>query len=146
MLVSLNVKLFIFYKVNNSTNIKSLVKVKVTQSCLTLCDPMNFSLPGSSVHGILQARTLEWVPFPGGSSQLRDRTQVSCIAGEFFTIWTSYSGNCYISENQVCRVFFSCFSSLFKSENCLPRGKNVFRQLKFHGSSSHIHGEKIVNY
>ena len=63
--MSLNVKLFIFYQVNNSTNIKSLVKVKVTQSCLTLCDPMNFSLPGSSVHGILQARTLEWVPFPG---------------------------------------------------------------------------------
>ena len=60
------VKLFIFDKVNNSTNFKLLVKVKVTQSCLTLCNPMNFSLPGSSVHGILQARTLEWVPFPEG--------------------------------------------------------------------------------
>ena len=49
--------------------------------------PMDSSLPGSSVHGILQARILEWVaiPFSRGSSQPRDRTQVSCIAGEFFT-------------------------------------------------------------
>ena len=49
------------------------MKVKVAQSCLTLCDPMDL------VHGILQARILEWVAFPfsRGSSQLRDRTQVS---------------------------------------------------------------------
>ena len=46
-----------------------IVKVLVTQSCLTLCDPMDCSLPGSSVHGILQARILEWVaiPFSRGS-------------------------------------------------------------------------------
>ena len=57
------------------------------QSCLTLCDPMNYSSPGSSVQGMLQARILEWVAFPfsGGSSQPRDRTQVSRIAGRFFT-------------------------------------------------------------
>ena len=57
------------------------------QSCLTLCDPMIGSLPGSSVHGILQARTLEWVAMPSsrGSSQSRDQTQISCIAGGFFT-------------------------------------------------------------
>ena len=40
------------------------MKVKVAQSCLTLCDPMNYSPPGSSVHGILQARLLEWVAIP----------------------------------------------------------------------------------
>ena len=59
----------------------------VTQSCLTLCDPMDCIPPGSSVHGILQARILEWVaiPFSGRSSQLRDWTQVSCIASRFFT-------------------------------------------------------------
>ena len=58
------------------------VKVKVAQSCLTLCDPMD-----CIVHGILQARILEWVaiPFPRGSSQPRDQTQVSPIAGRFFT-------------------------------------------------------------
>ena len=65
------------------------LKVLVTQSCPTLCDPMDCSLPGSSVHGILQARILEWVAIPvsGGSSQPRDQTWVSCIAGKFFTIW-----------------------------------------------------------
>ena len=59
-------------------------KAKIAQSCLTLCDPMNYT-----VHGILQARILEWVaaPFSRESSQPRDRTQVSHIAGGFFTFW-----------------------------------------------------------
>ena len=59
-----------------------LTFVKVTQSCLTLCDPMAYI-----VCGILQARILEWVAFPfsRGSSQPRDRTQVSLIAGGFLT-------------------------------------------------------------
>ena len=61
---------------------------KSLQSCPTLCDPIDGSPPGSSVHGILQARIREWVavPFSKGSSQPRDRSQVSCIAGGFFTI------------------------------------------------------------
>ena len=61
---------------------KVKMKVKVTQSCLTLCDPM-----GYTVQGILQARILEWGAFPSsrGSSQPRDQTQASRIAGEFFT-------------------------------------------------------------
>ena len=52
---------------------------------------MNCSLPGSPVHGILQARILEWVaiPFSRGSSQGRDQTQVSCVAGRFFTVWAT---------------------------------------------------------
>ena len=64
---------------------------EVAQSCLTLCDPMDCSLPGSSLHGILQARILEWIAisFSRGSSRLRDQTQVSCIAGGFFTIWAT---------------------------------------------------------
>ena len=60
--------------------------------CLvTLCDSMDSSPPGSSVHGILQARILEWVAMPSsrGSSQPRDWTQVSHIAGGFFTIWVT---------------------------------------------------------
>ena len=62
--------------------LKGKVKVKVTQSCPTHCDPLN-----SIVHGILWARILEWVaiPFSRGSSQPRDRTQVSHTAGRFFT-------------------------------------------------------------
>ena len=60
---------------------------EVAQSCLTLCDPMDCSLPGFSVHGILQARVLEWVAISSsrGSSRPRNRTRVSCIVGRFFT-------------------------------------------------------------
>ena len=59
----------------------------VAQSCPALCDPMDCSPPGSSVHGILQARILEWedIPFFRGYSQPKDRTQVSCTAGVLFT-------------------------------------------------------------
>ena len=59
----------------------------LTQSCLTLCDPMNCSLPGSSAHEILQARILEWVAisFSRGFLQPRNHTQVSCTAGRFLT-------------------------------------------------------------
>ena len=61
----------------------------VAQLCPTLCDPKDCSPPDSSVHEILQARILEWaaIPFSRGSSRPRDRAQVSCIAGRFFTIW-----------------------------------------------------------
>ena len=64
---------------------------EVAQSCPTLCDPVDCSLPGSSVHGILQARVLEWaaISFSRGSSQPRDRTQVSRIAGRRFNLWAT---------------------------------------------------------
>ena len=62
------------------------VKVKVARSCPTLYNPMN-----NTDHGILQARILEWVAFPfsRGSSQARDQTQVSCIAGGFLISWAT---------------------------------------------------------
>ena len=65
------------------------MKVLVTQSWLTLCDPLDCSLPGSSVHGILQDRILEWaaISFSRKSSWIRDQSWVSCIAGGFFAIW-----------------------------------------------------------
>ena len=64
---------------------------EVAQSCLTLCDPMDCSLPGSSASGILQARVLEWVAlsFSRRSYQPRDWTWVSRIAGRRFTIWAT---------------------------------------------------------
>ena len=67
------------------------LKLLVAQSCLTLCDPLSCSLPGSSVHGISQARILEWVAvsFSRGSSWPRDRTYVSCITGRFFIVWAT---------------------------------------------------------
>ena len=77
-----------------------LLKVLVAQLCLTLCNPMDYSPPGSSVHGILQARILEWIAifFSRGSSWPRDQTLVFCIAGRFFSLshqeawcyWVSY--------------------------------------------------------
>ena len=92
-----NLKHFIYFSTKSPTKIKdnchhnrsfpTLLSV-LTQSCLTLCDPMDYSLPGSSVHGILQARILEWVamPFSRGSSQPKDWTWGSCTAGRFFTV------------------------------------------------------------
>ena len=66
-------------------------EVKSLQSCPTLCDPVDCSLPSSSVHGILQARILEWVAisFSRGSSWPRDRTWVSCIGGRSFNLWAT---------------------------------------------------------
>ena len=65
---------------------KHYVVVKVVQSCLTLCYPMDYT-----VHGILWASILEWVavPFSRASSQPRDQTQVSCVVGGFFTSWAT---------------------------------------------------------
>ena len=66
------------------THAVSIVKVKVAQSGRTPCDCMDYT-----VYGILQARILEWVAFTfsRGSSQPRDQTQVSHVAGRFFTSW-----------------------------------------------------------
>ena len=74
-----------------NTAVLSLKWVLITLSCLTLYDPLNCSPQSSSVHGILQARILEWVtiPFSRGSSQPRYWTQVSRMAAGFFTIWAT---------------------------------------------------------
>ena len=90
------------------------MKVLVTQSCLTLCDPVDCWLPDSSVHGILQARILEWVaiPFSWGSFWPRDWNWVSHIAGRFFTICATKDMN--DKSNSSCKriqfssVQFSC--------------------------------------
>ena len=84
-------KSLIHLKANNSWESES----EVVQSCPTLCDPMDCSLPGSSVHGILQARVLEWVDifFSRGSSWPRDGTQVSRIPGIRFNLWATREAN-----------------------------------------------------
>ena len=79
---------FFFFSCPNPSSNRCVL---VTQLCLTLCDCIDCSLPGSSAHGILQARILEWVSmsFSRESSQPTDWTWVSCIAGRFFIIWAT---------------------------------------------------------
>ena len=73
------------------------VKVLVTQLCPSHCDPMDCSPPGSSVHGILQVRMLEWVAisFSRGSSSPRIHTGASCLAGCSVLLVLRYSCLCY---------------------------------------------------
>ena len=87
---------------------------EVAQSCPTLCDPTDYSPPGSTVHGILQARILEWVAisFSRGSSRPRDRTQVSRIAGRPFNLWAT-------REAQACSLP-SCKYSVLLSNQIIP--------------------------
>ena len=75
---------------------------KVAQLCPTLCDPVDYSLPGSSIHGILQARILEWVAisFSRGSSRPRDWTEVSRIAGRCFTLWATREDSLSLFQNK----------------------------------------------
>ena len=77
--------------------IRYIYEGEVAQSSPTLCDPMDCSLPGSSIRGILQARILEWVAisFSRGSSQPRDWTQVSRIGGRCFNLWATRKAQIY---------------------------------------------------
>ena len=80
-------------------NLFSYMKVKVKSlNRVWLCDPVDCSPPGSSIHGILQARILEWVAvsFSRGSSQPWDQIQVSCVAGRFFNLWAAREACSYI--------------------------------------------------
>ena len=101
------------------------VCVCVSQSYLTLCNPMDCSLPGSSTRGILQARILEWVAFPffRRSSWPKDWTQVSCTKGRFFTIWATreayhltlskYKYNLFITRKKGGSGFWSTLSRCY---------------------------------
>ena len=92
----------------------------VSVSCLTLCDPMDWSPPGSSVHGILQAIILEWVAMPSSrwSSQPRDQTQVSHIAGGFFTVWATREAQ--ISVYVAIKIILQKRSDLGKCPRITP--------------------------
>ena len=70
------------------------------QACPTLWDPMDYSLPGSSVQGIFQTRMQEWVAisFPRGSSWPRDWTWVTCFAGRLFTVWATMEAHLRIIQ------------------------------------------------
>ena len=95
---------------------------EVSQSCLTLCGPIDCSLPCSSIHGIFQARVLEWIAisFSRGPSRPRDRTQVSCIVGRCFTIWTTRKVLYYII-NLVIRHFSTWINPEIKKKTQLSK-------------------------
>ena len=114
------------------------VSVLATQSCLILCNPMDYSLPGSFVHGILQTRILEWVtiPFSRGSSRSRDRTQVLHIAGRFFIIWAT-------KKAQDCSIYYwkhPCLHGSTQFKPVLFKGQMFKNSPQIPGSfSSHLY-------
>ena len=91
------------------------VCAKSLQSCLTLCNPVYYSPPGSSVHGILQARILEWVAMPSsrGSSSPRDRSCISCIAGRFYTTEPLAKPTCVCVCVCVCVYFIYIYIYIY---------------------------------
>ena len=104
--------------------------MKVAQSCLTLCDTTDYT-----VHGILQARILEWVAFPFSkrSSQPRNRTQVSLITGRFFTSWATREGQ----PKNFSSVTQSCLSLCNPMDWSTP-GLPVHHQLP-ESHQTHVH-------
>ena len=76
---------------------------EVAQPCPLFCDPMDCSLPGSSIHGILQARIVEWaaISCSKGSSWPRDQTRVSDTAGRLLTVWATRGSCILIIQNKV---------------------------------------------
>ena len=144
---------------------------EVAQSCLTLCDPMDCSLPGSSVHGIFKARVLEWVAisFSRGYSQPRNWIRVSWIAGEFFTTekpplkstWQIIvSHKCFLNEEQTNELswfyllwglcVFTCLSltcsklcQMFKFLSKYIKFYFFLRRTAFEGTEQGVTGEAM---
>ena len=119
-----------------------MMMMKVTQSCPTLFDFMDYI-----VHGILQARILEWIAFPfsRGSSQPRDQTQVSCIARGFFTSWATREAQSCISCLYILEInpllvvpfvknfsyFVCCLFILFMVSFAVPKLLNLIKSHLF---------------
>ena len=91
---------------------------EVAQSCPTLCHPMDCSLPGSSVHGILQAVVLEWIAisFSRGSSQSRARTQSSRIVDRRFTVWATREASFLCIYNTYVIVWNIHYKGYYKTK------------------------------
>ena len=102
-------------------------EMKVAQACPTLCNSMDYP-----VHGILQARILQWVAFPFSreTSQLRDQTQVSCIVGGFFCSWATREAQNSQSQRRSqildLEIFLLNEGVLFTIINQLPYVDNIF--------------------
>ena len=109
-------------------------RTKSLQSCLTLCESMDHSLPGSYVHGILQARIQEWVArlSSRASSWLRDWTCVTWIVGGFFTHWATWKAPSWYMLLQFNTTPFRChdeLQSIFCCIQTLPSEPGIMLQL-----------------
>ena len=111
---------------------------EVAQSCLTLGDSMDCGLPGFSIHGIFQARILDWVAisFSRGSSRPRDWTQVSHIAGRCFTIWA-------IREGLVMHIYIYTHIYIYIHTHTHIY---IYIYLHFFGFFSHTGEQVIIEY
>ena len=111
----------------------NIITALCNQSCPTVCDPMDCSLPGFSVHGILQARILEWVTisFSRGSSWPRDRTRVSCIGGRHFNLWAGMI---------ICQLNIASFL-----RHGIIKNKDKYKPEVFYCSFQHINLHLFIN-
>ena len=125
---------------------------EVTHLCPTLCDPMDCSLPGSSVHGIFQVRILEWVAifFSRASSRPRDRTQVSCIVGRPFNLWATREsqwllvGMCLNLLWNISLIhLFTCESPLHQAELTHIRHSYIYWMIQIMQRASWVNMKRI---
>ena len=103
--------------------------VLVIQSCLTACDPVDYSPPGSSAHGILQAKILEWVAISISrrSSQPRNQTWVSHVAGRYFSIWATWEATieAWKYTNIAQKSLTICEKRQMQAERCCVMGEST---------------------
>ena len=122
----------------------------VAQSCLTLCYSLDWSSPGSSAHGILQARILEWVAifFSRGSSWPRDQTWVSCVSsitGGFFICWAIRKAPIIIEymPTHLCSPFLPVPRNCSVKDKCASRRS---RELDLYPTAESTCGDSLMNY
>ena len=128
--------------------------MKLLSRIQLFCDPVDCSLPGSSVRGILQARILEWVTisFSRGSSQPRDQTQASRIGGRHFNLWATREVQCFqqnkIEEKLLKKGESTSELLLFYSNLLLVYNHNLFKltQVKLDGVNKYKDPKDYIDF
>ena len=115
--------------------------------CLVLCNPMECSLPGTSVHGVILARILGWVAMPSfrGSAQSRDQTQVFHIAGKLFTVWATREA--LSEENGINKYSWVCLFKFYQTTKHLvnnsPTTELHHLRVTVHSWNSSLSGKQL---
>ena len=136
----------------DSLTVEIRSSAELLQSCLTFCNPLDCSPPGSCIHGILQGRILErgTIYSSRGSSQPRDRTQGSHTAGRFFTVWSTRKlptfGNSLEISDYICAQFVEqCIKITFWDTHTLQWGQNNSGQFHLTGVSKGLISELLLD-